>query len=129
MDYLAIPGIVASGTVVQYRAVQLDTAADKTIKAMSDANAERPIGILQNDPADGEAADVAITGVCKAEYGGDVTRGQTLICDNDGKLIADVEAAAGTAVDIHHSADAIESGATGKVHLVILHTPNRIGLE
>ncbi len=128
-DYLAMSGITAYGTVTQYRAVILYASANGQVQAVSNANASRPIGILQNDPADGEAADVAITGVCKAEYGGDVTRGQTLICDDSGRLIADTEVADGSAVDVHHLADAIESGAVGEIHLVVLHTPIRIGKE
>ena len=129
VDYRALSGIVASGTVVQYRAVKLSTSADRTILALTNANAEDPIGILQNDPASGEAADVAIDGVCKAEYGGTVTRGDKLACNNDGDLITDVEVKDGSAVDLHHIAVALESGSDTEVHLVLLHTPVRIGLE
>ena len=127
--YKSIPGIVASGTVVQYRAQQMDTSADRTIKAMTNANAERPIGILQNDPADGEHADIAYEGVCKAEYGGTITEGDTLACNNTGELIQDDEVADGSAMDLHHIATALEGGADGDFRLVLLHAPVRIGKE
>ena len=130
-DYKSLTGIVADAdlSAYQYHAVKL-SATNRKVSAMTDANAERPVGILQNDPdADGKAAEVATSGQCKAKYGGNVTAGNTLICGNTGLLIADVEVKDGTAVDVHHIADAIESGAINEIHEVLLHTPVRIGLE
>ena len=128
-NYKSIPGLKASGTVTQYKGVKLSTAADRTVLAMTNANAERPIGILQNDPASGEAADVAYEGVVKAEYGGTITRGDTLAFNNAGELISDAEVTAQDGADLHHVADALESGVDGDIRQVLLHTPVMIGLE
>lgn len=127
-NYMSLPGLVASGTVTQYRAVKLSTAADRTVLAMTNANAERPIGILQNDPATTEAAELAILGACKAEYGGTVTRGDKLGCDNDGKLITDAEVSGG-GTDLHHVAVALESGVSGDIRQVYVFPAELIGTE
>ena len=130
-EYMALTGVVAGESLTgsQYRAVKLSTAADRTVLAITNANAERPIGILQNDPASGEAADVAFIGVVKAEYGGTVTRGDKLACNNSGQLITDVEVVAQTATDLHHIAVALESGSSGDIRQVLLTPPEMIGLE
>lgn len=130
-NYQNLPGVVAGEDLssAQYKSVYLDTSNNNTVLQVSNANAQRPIGILQNDPISGEAADVAIAGVCKAEYGGNITRGDTLANNNSGELISDAEVADGSAVDLHHVADALESGVDGDIRKVVLHTPVRIGLE
>ena len=130
-NYIPLPGVVAgeSMTTWQFKGVKLSAAADRTVLKITNANTERPIGILQNDPASGEAAEVAAWGVCKAMYGDTVTRGQTLAFNNSGLLIADAEVIAQTGADLHHVADALESGAVNEVHQVLLHTPTIVGLE
>ena len=130
-NYLALTGIIAgeSLTAKQYLAVKLSTSADRQVLAITNANAERPVGILQNDPASGEAADVAVTGVCKAIYGGTVTRGDKLGCNNTGQLITDVEVIAQTGVDLHHIAIALESGSLNDVRQVYCFAPQIVGLE
>ena len=130
-NYENIPGEVAgeSLTAAQYKALYQSTTVDNEVLQISDANAQRPIGILQNDPADGEPADIAISGVCKWEYGGTITRGDTLACNDNGEAIQDDEVADGSAVDLHHLAVAMESGVDGDIRKVILHSAHRIGLE
>ena len=91
---------------------------------MSNANAQRPIGILQDDPDIGEPADVAYFGVCKAECGSAVTVGDTLAVNNAGEVIADVEVVNGGAVDLHHIATALQAGADGGIIKILLHTPD-----
>ena len=129
-DFRSIPGLKAGSSLaaLQYHAVKLDTTENQVVP-ITDGNAERPIGILQNDPANGEAALVAYDGICKAECGGVITFGATLVSDNDGGLIVDVEVVDGTAVDIHHIATALQAGVDTEVILVLLHTPIRIGKE
>jgi hypothetical protein len=67
--YTAIPGLYASASLAtkQYTPVKLASTADAVIAAT--ATTDIIIGILQNDPAAGEAADVASLGVCKAICG------------------------------------------------------------
>jgi len=128
-NFIAIPGLKASGTVVQYRAVKMDSTALQVV-AISNANApDRPIGILQNDPASGEAAEVAYCGVCKAEYGDNVSVGDSLSLDNNGKLITDAVVAAQDGVDLYHVALALEAGADTEVHSVLLYPAQPIGKE
>lgn len=128
-NYRSIPGIKASGTVTQYRAVKMDTT-NRQVVAITNANApDLPIGILQNDPASGEAADIAHEGVAKAEYGGTITRGDSLAMDNTGKLITDAVVADGSAVDLYHLAKALESGSSGDVREVLIFPAQLIGLE
>lgn len=131
-DYAALPGIRASGNLAshQYHAVRFGAStAQKTVRVMTNANAQEPIGILQDDPGSGEPATVAVYGICRAELGGTVTFGQTLAVNNDGELIADAELTTGAASDLHHIAYALEGGGDGNIIDVLLHTPNRIGSE
>jgi|SRR3990167_9659815 len=129
--FRSIPGMKADADLSadQYRAVRMTGAFQ--VGLITNANAQRPFGILQDDPdAEGKGALVAYDGVCKARVGtGGVTAGDTLAVENDGDLITDVEVADGGAVDLHHVATALETGAAGDVIFVLLHTPIRIGLE
>lgn len=130
-DFFSIPGAIAGENLSsdQFRFVLMN-ATDYQVAGMTNANAERPIGILQNDPTvAGQAAEVAYSGACKVEYGGNVTPGDTLISDNDGKAIKDVEVTDGTAHDVHHMATALVTGVSGDVEIVLLHTPHLIGKE
>ena len=128
---IKLPGLVAgeSMTTKQYYAVQHSTAADRTVLLITNANAQRPIGILQNDPGSGEPAEVVVLGMAKAIYGGSITRGDKLACGNDGSLISDAEVADGSAVDLHHIAIALESGSSGDIRWVLVIAPQFIGKE
>ncbi len=130
-NYLDIPGLQASADLSgsQYRAVKMHSVAFQ-VAAMTNANTERPVGILQNDPdASGKGATVAVIGVCKAEYGGTVTVGDKLGCNNSGSLISDAEVTDGSATDLHHIAVALESGVNTQVCYVYVFPAERIGLE
>lgn len=129
-NYTSLPGARRDTTAVtQYRAV-LQAATAFRVGPITNANAERPIGILQNDPAaTDEPCDVALFGVCYAEYGGTVAVGDALALDDNGRVITDVEVTDGSAVDLHHIGYALEAGAVSSVHLIVLHLPIRIGLE
>ena len=129
--YLDIPGLVAGQDMSgkQYRAVQMDTD-DFEVTGITDANTEHPIGILQNDPTEGQTALVAYTGVCRAEVGsGGVTFGDTLALANNGKVITDVEVANGTAVDLHHIGIALQDGADTQIIQILLKPGQLIGKE
>jgi len=131
VGYLSIPGITAAAdlSTKQYHAVKLDSTA-RRVAAITNGNAERPVGILQDDPdAAGRTADVAYIGIVKAELGGTVSYGDSLASNNDGELIADAEVADGSAVDLHHIGIALEAGVDGDIIDVILHPAERIGLE
>ena len=129
--YLDIPGLVAGQDMSgkQYRAVQMDTD-DFEVTGMTDANTEHPIGILQNDPTEGQTALVAYTGVCRAEVGsGGVTFGDNLALGNDGKVITDAEVTNGSAVDLHHIGIALQDGADTQIIQILLKPGQLIGKE
>lgn len=131
VGYFSIPGVTRAGSAVtQYRAVKLDST-ERRITAITNANAEKPVGILQDDPgATGEPCDVAYFGTVKAECGAAVSFGDDLACDNSGRIITDVEVADGGAVDLHHIGVALEAGsAAGAVIDILLHSADRIGSE
>lgn len=120
-----IPGLSAGSdlSAKQYHAVQLDE--DFRVDAITNANAPQiPVGILQNDPVSGEAAEVAGPGsVAVAELGGTVTYGQHLVCNDDGELIAGpFEAAIGTA-DLYVVAQALQDGVDGEKIKVLVLSP------
>ena len=126
-DYIGLAGLKAAGTLVQYRACKMTAA--HTVGSITNANAERPIGIVQNDPLVDEGVDIAVMGKCRAQYGGTVAAGDKLGCNDSGQLITDVEVLDGTAVDLHHIAIALEAGSTGETHYVYAITPQMIGKE
>lgn len=121
------PSFVASGNIAtsQFRAVKLSAAASFEVSAITNANAEKPFGILQNDPdAAGKGAEVALVGeICKAEYGGNVDEGEYLSCDNDGKLIAAPYETSPATADLYIFALALEAGAASEIHYVLVLSP------
>lgn len=71
----------------QFCAVRLSTAADRTISRCT-LTTQVPLGILQNKPSTGIAADVGCWGVSKAVAGSTaIAAGQDLMSDTDGQLI------------------------------------------
>ena len=131
VGYFSIPGLTAAAdlSAKQYHAVKYDSTV-RRVAAMTNANAEKPAGILQDDPdAAGKPCDVAYFGVVKAELGGTVTYGDDLACNNDGEIITDVELTDGSASDLHHIGVALASGVDGDVIDILLHNADRIGSE
>lgn len=85
-QYWSLPGLVATATLAakQYYVVQFSTTAGACKVATSGTS--EIIGIVQNDPAAGEAADVAIMGVAKACCEASVTRGDWLTSSSTGRV-------------------------------------------
>ena len=131
-NYFSIPGAQAGADLSanQYRAVRFDST-ERQYVAITNANAQIPIGIQQDDPASScRPMDVAFMGICKAELSNTVSYGDSLICEpTGGRLLSDAEVVNGGAVDIHHIAFALEAGAVGEIIDVLLHSPDRIGSE
>lgn len=73
--HMTIPGLVAGADLSssQYKAVKLASTAGEVILAVLPA--DKAIGILLNDPADGEEALVVYSGVAKALSEASVTAG------------------------------------------------------
>jgi len=79
-------GLVATGslTTKQYYVMKFGSTANtvKTGSAVTDSLA----GILQNEPASGEAAVIAGFGYCKAAAEASVTQGSYLACSATGRV-------------------------------------------
>lgn len=58
----------------QFHFVEVDNATGKV--TVVDGATDRPVGVLQNTPKDGEAADVLIAGGSKVAAGGTASPGQ-----------------------------------------------------
>jgi hypothetical protein len=131
VGYLSIPGVTAAAdlSTKQYHAVKADST-ERRVAAITNANAESPMGVLQDDPdAADRPADVAYFGVVKVELGGTVSYGDDLACNNDGELITDAELTDGSASDLHHIGVALEAGVDGDIIDMLLHNKDRIGSE
>ena len=118
-----IPGLVAGENLAaaQYRFVKL--SANNTV-VRCDAITDVPIGVLQNAPAAGDAAEVLAIGVSKVRVGaGNIVANNIIGTDRDGH--ADVKA---VGVDTTHygvgiCVEGAEAGHIGSVFINI--TPNR----
>lgn len=62
--YLPITGLIASGTLTQYKPVKFASTAGRAVNV--NATTDRAIGVLQNDPTDGQPCDIAGLGECIA---------------------------------------------------------------
>ena len=130
---MSIPGLVASGDISssQFRAVRLSEAASFEISAISNANGQKPFGILQNDPdAAGKAAEVAVEGeIVKAELGGSVDEGDYLSCGDTGLLEAHPYETSPNTADLYIFALALEAGSSGNLVYVLVLTPVKASTE
>jgi len=77
------------------------------------------LGILQNNPFLGEAAEVMVAGVSKARLSGTVAEGALLMCDTAGKLL--VATSGNQAI-----AKALSSGVSGDVCPVLLKSYGKV---
>jgi len=89
---------------LQYRFVGVN-ASGEAVAAGAGASA---IGVLQNDPLQGQAATIAISGVIKVEAGGVVTRGGPVASGANG-------VAANAANDDNVLGTALDTGANGRI--------------
>lgn len=71
----------------QYLFVKQSTAADRTVLLADSTIGEAVVGVLQNDPTSGQAAEVRTAGRTPVVYGGVVTRGDLLASDSAGKAV------------------------------------------
>jgi hypothetical protein len=85
--YDSIPGLKASATLAssQYYVVKAASTAGEVIVGATAAT-DPVLGIVQNDPAAGEVADVAFVGICKAAAEASVTYGSQLTTSTTGRV-------------------------------------------
>lgn len=85
-NQLRIPGLVAGGNLAahQYKAVKMASTVGAVIVAA--AATDQVVGILQNDPAEGEPAIVCAGGITKALRGTTIAAGAHVASDTTGQL-------------------------------------------
>lgn len=81
----SLSGPNGSGQFLVVKYTGTGTAPTVTVAS---ANTDVVVGILQNDPLSGAAADVAIGGVSKAVSGASFSIGAGLMADTSGRVIA-----------------------------------------
>lgn len=119
-DQIIIPGLLAGAdlSAKQWHCVKFASTANEVISAIQTSDAV--IGILQNDPADGETANVCVLGVSRAIAGTSlITVGEFLGANSSGVY----DTSGGTAAAEYYVGRALEAaGATGDF-ITILVSP------
>ena len=106
----------------QYLAVALSTSADRTV-VLASTQGQQVYGILQNKPATGQAADVGLQGISKAVAGGTITRGNPVMTNTSGQLVAWTSGSLYAQIGW-----AIESAVSGQIFTVYLPGTSLKGL-
>ncbi|RIK92482.1 MAG: DUF2190 domain-containing protein [Proteobacteria bacterium] len=119
------PGLVknylAGAAIAAYRIVKWSDADGKVVQAA--ASTDALIGVADNlGIASGARGDIIRSGLAEVEYGGNVTRGDWLTADADGKAVA---AAPAAGVNANVIGRAEVSGVAGDIGLVAI-APGRI---
>lgn len=101
----------AGAAIAAYRIVKL--SADDTV-VQAAASTDALMGVVQQLGADaqGDRVDVAFGGIVEIEFGGNVTRGDPVTADADGKAVA---AAPGAGVNARIIGFATVSGVAGDI--------------
>lgn len=115
-EYWSIPGLSAASTLAssQYYVVQLCSTAGQVKLATSGTSVV--IGIVQNDPGAGEAADVAFLGIAKAACEASTTIGAYLKASSTGRVkitTTDTDIVIGRALEAYSTAGGIIRVALG----------------
>lgn len=83
---VTIGSLVAGADLSSYQYSPVKLSASLTVNR-STAGSDKHLGILQNKPASGQAAEIAVSGVTKARIGQSVTYGQILTADSSSDLV------------------------------------------
>jgi hypothetical protein len=75
----------AGASIAQYRVVKLSGSANTVIQSTGDT--DKHLGICQNAPATGQAAQILTHGRAKAEAGAAITLGDILSADGTGRVV------------------------------------------
>lgn len=104
----------------QYHFVKIDNG-DGDVVAVSAAT-DRPIGVLQNTPTSGQAAEVLIVGGTKIEAGGSASFGQPLFTSSSATAVT---LAYGTTASAAFSVGTfIENAAAGAITTAVIDCAN-----
>lgn len=102
--------LIAGATVAARRIVKFGSSDTAVVQAA--AATDSLIGVSDLGGASGEPTDVIVDGIALVEYGGNVTRGDLLTADADGKAVAAAPAATASARTI---GVAMQSGVSGDI--------------
>lgn len=116
-DPLKTKSFKIGATVAPYRIVKFDSDDDTIIQAA--AAGDFSIGVANNLGAlsTEDRCDVHTHGIAEVEYGGNVTRGDELTADGDGKAVA---AAPGGGSNVRLIGMAMKSGVSGDIGSVLI---------
>lgn len=98
----------------QYKFVKLNSSGQVIAVA---AATDRPIGVLQNNPASGGVAEVLVSGGTKLVLGGTVTEGGIVSPNSSGAGVAIV---AGTDTTKYICGTALTEGASGEIITAVI---------
>jgi hypothetical protein len=87
MSQVLTKNFIAEAAVVKYRIVKFGTADGKVLQAAVDTDAMFGVS-TEIDSAINKRCDVHVAGIAEVEYGGNVTRGDLLTSDANGKAVA-----------------------------------------
>lgn len=102
----------------QYYFVKMSGA--NTVDVTS-AITDKTIGVLQNTPTSGQAAEVCLFGITKVVADGNLTAGNLIGTSNDGQADA---ITAGTDTTVYVVGQALESGAAGEIVTMFFNPSN-----
>lgn len=115
-NYSVKVSLVAGGDLSssQYKFVKLNSSGQVIAVA---AATDRPIGVLQNNPASGGVAEVLVSGGTKLVLGGSVTEGAIVSPSSTGAGVAIV---AGTDTTKYICGTALTEGASGEIITAVI---------
>lgn len=102
----------------QYHFVKM--SGSNTVDVTS-AITDKTIGVLQNTPSSGQAAEVVIFGITKVVADGNLTAGNLIGTSNDGQADA---IAAGTDTTVYVCGQSIDGGAAGQTVTMFFNPSN-----
>lgn len=107
--------LIAGAAVAARRIVKFGSADTAVVQAA--AATDLSIGVSDLGSDSGDYCDVIVSGIALVEYGGNVTRGQLLTADADGKAVAAAPAATASNRVI---GVAMVSGVSGDIGSVLI---------
>jgi hypothetical protein len=112
-------GADLSAAANQYKFVEVDSSGNVTV---CNAATDRPVGVLQNRPKSGEAAEVVIAGITKLQADAALTIGTLIGTSADGQADAKTLGDAGTEFVVGMALSA--SGAAAEIITALVDCSN-----
>jgi hypothetical protein len=104
----------------QFKFVEVDNGTGRV--TLVNAATDRPIGVLQNSPKSGEAADVLIAGGTKVVAGGTASPGQPLFSSASATAVTLAFGTTGSAA--YAVGSFVESSAAGAITTAVINCAN-----